>query len=388
MNRRCNAIALSLVTMYASAAAAGTPEVRFHPSTGLWVQQTEASRGLGNVVLPNAAVVNNGPAPLTVLEVRFDLLQGDEVLQSQFVSSSRLDATARSGAALAQAGMMQALDFQFAPDRLLGPGVRVSDDRELAAGEALYLPTRFFAFAGRPDRLRTTVTFEGGAPAASGELAIRYGSAPGTFRFPLAGRWFVGAGSTPHSHHRWVVPQEFALDLMRVGPDGRTYQDEGLRVQDYYAYGEPVLAVAQGEVVKVLATMPDSAELMRRPGEAVEAHMARVMAAQDVTMQQGPDGIVGNYVLLRHADGVYTLYAHLAPGSVVVEAGAAVVAGQRLGAVGSSGSSTEPHLHFHACDAPDPLRCAGMPVAFDGIDLPFFDHPRQIQTGDFVDAPP
>ncbi len=385
--KRFAAMLLAALSMPLSHAAAAA-EVRFHPSSEPWAQQTEAQRGLGNVVLHNAAVVNRGESALRVAGVRFDLLQGEDLLQSQFVSPAQLDAIARGGAALAGSGMMEVVDFQFAPAVLFGPGATVSDDGVLQPGEALYLPTRFFTFAGRPDRLRTTVTFEGDAAPAIGELPIRYGSAPGRLRFPATGRWYVGAASTPHSHHRWAVPQEFALDLIRVGAGGGTHDGDGQQVEDYHAYGEPVLAAAAGEVLAIRDSMPDSVALLRRPGETIEAQMARVVEFQNETMQQGGDGIVGNFVLLGHADGVHTLYAHLAPGSVAVAVGDRVAAGERLGAVGSSGSSTEPHLHFHACDGPEVLRCAGLPVSFDNVELPLADHPRQIQSGDLVDALP
>lgn len=361
-------------------------EIRFYPGQALWAQQTEAARGLNNLVLANAAIVQRGAGPRTVVEVRFDLLDGEELLQSQFLGGQRLAAVARQGGALAGSGMMQALDFQFGGTDLLGEGTTVSDDPLLEPGEALYLPTRFFAYAGQPDRLRVTARFDDGSEPAIGELPIRHGTAPGAFGFPARGRWFVGAATTPHSHHRWAVLQEFALDLIRIGKDGRSHRGDGTRMRHYHAYGQPALAAADGEVVAVRDDLPDSLELLRRPGEPVEAQMARVMAFQDAALAGGGGDMVGNHVLLRHADGVYTVYAHLAPGSVRVRAGQAVARGEPLGAVGNSGSSTEPHLHFHACDAPEVLRCAGLPIAFDDIELPFADHPRQIQSGDFVDA--
>jgi murein DD-endopeptidase MepM/ murein hydrolase activator NlpD len=52
----------------------------------------------------------------------------------------------------------------------------------------------------------------------------------------------------------------------------------------------------------------------------------------------------GRLVVVRHPDGVRTLYAHLA--SIAVRVGEEVSAGAVLGRVGSSGNATGPHLHF------------------------------------------
>ena len=54
----------------------------------------------------------------------------------------------------------------------------------------------------------------------------------------------------------------------------------------------------------------------------------------------------GNYVIISHADGNYTLYAHLYANSILVKAGDSVQQGQVIAKVGSSGNSTGPHLHF------------------------------------------
>ena len=57
-------------------------------------------------------------------------------------------------------------------------------------------------------------------------------------------------------------------------------------------------------------------------------------------------GGVGNYVKIKHSDGSYTIYAHLAKDSITVKAGDVVDQGQVIAKMGNSGSSTGTHLHF------------------------------------------
>ena len=57
-------------------------------------------------------------------------------------------------------------------------------------------------------------------------------------------------------------------------------------------------------------------------------------------------GGFGNYVRILHADGTYTVYAHMAKNSITVRSGDKVKQGQVIGKIGNSGSSTGAHLHF------------------------------------------
>ena len=56
-----------------------------------------------------------------------------------------------------------------------------------------------------------------------------------------------------------------------------------------------------------------------------------------------PEGY-GNFIEIRHPNGMTTLYAHLS--RIDVASGDRVLAGERIGLVGSTGYSTGPHLHF------------------------------------------
>ncbi|WP_030677022.1 M23 family metallopeptidase [Streptomyces sp. NRRL B-1347] len=62
-------------------------------------------------------------------------------------------------------------------------------------------------------------------------------------------------------------------------------------------------------------------------------------------------GAFGIEVVVRHPDGYYTQYAHLA--AVTVDQGDAVRAGQWVGQAGTTGNSTGPHLHFESRLTPD-----------------------------------
>jgi len=87
--------------------------------------------------------------------------------------------------------------------------------------------------------------------------------------------------------------------------------------------------------------------------------LVEVIAAAPGTIVDKSDGnfdrncastnMTANYVVIQHADGSYVLYWHMKSGSITTKAiGQTVVAGEYLGIVGSSGSSSGPHLHFEA----------------------------------------
>jgi len=373
-----------LVPGFAFAQNAPGVEIRFYPQNKLWTYQLEAARGLNSAVLQNTAVVNHGDTSRVVLQVRFELMRGGDVILSRTLYPADLDKMAKGGNAMANAGLMDLLAFQFNPELLFGGKPNVSATRSLAPGASLYLAAQTFTFPGQPESLRVTVDFEGKDADATTSLPLQYGSAPGKFRFPLKGNWVAGAGSTLHSHHRWAVPEEFAFDFVRYGASGNTFKGDGSKPRDYYAYGQPVFAVADGEVVFIKDGIPDSIDAMRRPDETLVDYQKRLRENQAALLAKGIDIIPGNHVIVRHADGVYSVSAHLKPGSIKVKAGDRVQAGQMIAAVGTSGNSTEPHLHFHLCDAPSGLVCVGMPIEFYDVEIPLSDSPRQIQTGDLL----
>lgn len=70
----------------------------------------------------------------------------------------------------------------------------------------------------------------------------------------------------------------------------------------------------------------------------------RAATAGTVASVNSSGAAYGQHVVVKHADGVFTLYAHLS--AITVSYGQIVGAGQQIGNVGSTGASSGPHLHF------------------------------------------
>ena len=70
-----------------------------------------------------------------------------------------------------------------------------------------------------------------------------------------------------------------------------------------------------------------------------------ILAAYDGdVVSAGYSSSMGNYIMIDHGDSLITIYMHAS--SLNVSTGQSVSKGQKIGAVGSTGRSTGPHLHF------------------------------------------
>jgi murein DD-endopeptidase MepM/ murein hydrolase activator NlpD len=88
-----------------------------------------------------------------------------------------------------------------------------------------------------------------------------------------------------------------------------------------------------------------------------------------------------NYINVVHSDGTIAAYVHLTKDGALVDVNDAVVQGQIIGLSGNSGSSSEPHLHFHvqACSG-----CITTPVTFRNTR----PHPNGLVQGESYTALP
>jgi hypothetical protein len=199
---------------------------------------------------------------------------------------------------------------------------------------------------------------------------------------PVTGRgWVMGYGCCDvlNGHRGAELPvagainatERFAIDFGQVAPDlvpGSAVSDDvvlvpgadGTKNEDYLAYGQPLLAVADGTVVKVTDDVPDTA-----PGALPGGDEG--LATEDVG---------GNVVVLRIAPHLFAFYLHNAPGSTTVKVGDKVKQGQKVAELGSSGNSLAPHLHFQLGRSQNMLATENVPYVF----------PRFSVTGTLTDT--
>ena len=185
--------------------------------------------------------------------------------------------------------------------------------------------------------------------------------------FPLRGEW--AAINTPAdripSHGTDYFGQRFAYDFYRLTEDGvKPYAASiakhvfaSIPAEAALCWDEPVLAAFSGVVIDAGDGWPDR----RRLNLVLDLVQATLFGAEPRGSDFRP--LTGNYVLVEGEAGV-GLYAHLRQGSVRVKAGDPVATSQPLGAVGNSGNSSMPHLHFHLQSGRDPRTAIGRPCAF------------------------
>jgi hypothetical protein len=182
--------------------------------------------------------------------------------------------------------------------------------------------------------------------------------------FPLEGEWYVGQGGANVlvNFHRRVLSQQYALDLVKLGPEGRSFRGSGKDVTSFEAWNQPVYAPADGMVIEAVDSFPDNP-----PG---------VEDKRDTR---------GNHVIIQLHDGTEVLLAHLRQGSLAATTGERVRKGQLIGRVGNSGNTAQPHLHIDATRMFDGQR-VGVPMYFYdvGQDQAF---PRRGQTIKQVEKP-
>jgi hypothetical protein len=216
-----------------------------------------------------------------------------------------------------------------------------------ATDDSLFFNPFNFGSVKPGTRIRYEIEFEGGN-ILSIDVTPRSCLPHTRLVTPIAGRLLIADGYDRLSHHRrsgYLDPgskslgltdnfQRFALDFVAVGTDGSRYSGDGKRNEDWFNWRKPVRAAGDGIVAAMFNDQPDN----DKPGSE-NLWTQRSLAQNEMTTY-------GNFVLIDHGNGEFSLTGHLHKGSVLVKKGDRVKAGQLIAEAGNSGSSLGPHLHY------------------------------------------
>lgn len=173
------------------------------------------------------------------------------------------------------------------------------------------------------------------------------------YSLPFEGEWAVVKGGTDKAlSHSWGVPtQRYAYDFLVLDEEGQSFFGERTKCDNYYCYNKEILAPADGEVIELLDECTDSVIMGNGKVDC---------SAKDIR---------GNYILIRHDEKEYSVFAHLKPSSIRVRKGDTVKRGQCIARCGNSGNSSEPHLHFQLQDGESFFTSAALPIEFADINI-------------------
>ena len=229
------------------------------------------------------------------------------------------------------------------------------------------------------------------------DVELRVSVTPSDFQtkthldLPLRGRVVVWEGHDFFAHHRRIPlngekvrqlglnganPNRYGSDLVIINEQGEMFHDDPYHKTDYYSYGQPIYAPADGVIRASRNDIPDN--------EFVGKHI------RYPALPSGADEVLGNFVLIDHPDGEFSVLPHMRMGTVRVRPGDRVRQGDLLGEIGFSGDAIFPHVHFSLILGPDIHNSEGIPAYFAhltrlvGGKRIYADH-LSLDTGDIVD---
>lgn len=176
-------------------------------------------------------------------------------------------------------------------------------------------------------------------------------------KLPFNGEWLVYQGGRNAFLNPYATSddQRFGLDFAYL-KNGRLFSGAGglgSKNTDYYCFGQPILAPADGTVTKAEAGYDDDP-----PGKP------------------SGDPSDGNIIVISHGEGESSMMNHLKQNSLKVKRGDKVKAGEVIAECGNSGAGPVPHLHYQF------ERASGVPLPAQFVD--YIANGKPIASGEPV----
>ena len=178
--------------------------------------------------------------------------------------------------------------------------------------------------------------------------------------FPFKGKGIILQGGATNGGHR-NRSGAYALDACGLDDAWSIMAPGDSKAPSAFrGWGRELLAPADGTIVRLRSDRPDQPV----NDESNPKYYA---------LEYPDGGDPGNHLIIDHGAGEFSMLAHFQAGSMRVDAGERVRQGQVLGALGQSGDTNAPHLHYQLQSGPDWEYADALPATFANVDAGILD---------------
>ncbi|MDQ1339135.1 MAG: hypothetical protein QG567_285, partial [Campylobacterota bacterium] len=156
---------------------------------------------------------------------------------------------------------------------------------------------------------------------------FRFGINEAKISPPFSGEWSVYQVFNDEWTHKGNY--KHAYDFV-IEKDNKTYKNQGLYLEDYYCFGESVLAPVNGYIVEFRHDLPDN----------------QIGSVDRINNW-------GNYIIIKSDFGFYVEISHVMQYSIKLHVGEYVKLNDVVAKCGNSGYSPQPHIHIQVQDTPN-----------------------------------
>lgn len=191
------------------------------------------------------------------------------------------------------------------------------------------------------------------------------------YRLPFDREFYIEFGGIKKKDsHSWDIPaQRYAYDFEIRDIENKPYHDDYLKLENYYSYKQKIYAPQDGYIIDLCNEYEDTKVRKGRP------------------IVCDCDNVAGNYMIIKHKHGEYSMIAHILKNSFQVKVGDMVKIGDYLAKVGNSGNSNGPHIHFQVQDSFHLEKAKGIPIRFENVVIKRNNkriYRNYVKNGDFV----
>jgi len=248
------------------------------------------------------------------------------------------------------------------------PSIMTVPNRELEPNKPLLVFNPFYSFASNAELSRMLYKFTFETKDRKKQFVSETAVSPVFYQtktnliLPVKGRSIIYDGHDFYSHHRrfdyMFAPiaafgfktnfMRYSYDFVPVNEAGEMFQGDEKNNAGYFGFGANLYAAGDGKIVSVVDDKPDN-----RSFDESQLTTNRMV-------------LWGNYIVIDHLNGEYSLYGHIKQKSAKVKIGDTVKQNQIIAQMGASGSSKFPHLHYELQNGAD-TDAEGLPSYFSNF---------------------